>query len=156
LKLTWIDNSPNETGFALERRGSMDPFAQIAVVGPNVTSFADSGLTPGATYCYRVRAFNSAGWSPYTNEACGIATDMLSVGLNASAFTVGQTVAGSITVNNPGLPTTVDFFLGLLMPNGHTIALLTSGGFAIGDAGVPTSLRSVAHSVSLGTPFSVT
>src|SRR5262249_35186517 len=92
LKLTWIDNSPNETGFALERRGSMDPFAQIAVVGPNVTSFADSGLTPGATYCYRVRAFNSAGWSPYTNEACGIATDMLSVGLNASAFTVGQTV----------------------------------------------------------------
>src|SRR5262249_47920902 len=107
-------------------------------------------------YCYRVRAFNSAGVSPYTNEGCGAATEMLSVGLNASTFAMGQTVAGSIAVNNHGLPNTVDFFVGLLMPDQHTIAFLTSGGFALGDAAVLTSFRSVAHDVSLAAPFLVT
>jgi len=42
-------------------------------VGVNVTSYTDTNLTDGATYCYRVAAFNSAGSSAYTLEGCAAA-----------------------------------------------------------------------------------
>src|SRR5207245_1520762 len=62
----------NEDGFTIEREtGSTGTFAQIATVGPGVTSFADSGLASATTYCYRVQAFNVAGDSAYSNQACG-------------------------------------------------------------------------------------
>jgi len=71
LTATWADNSSNETGFKIERKtGAAGTFAQIASVGANTTSYTDSSLASGITYCYRVRAFNTAGNSAYTNEAC--------------------------------------------------------------------------------------
>jgi len=52
LTLSWADNSTNEDGFTIEREtGSTGTFAQIATVGPGVTSFADSGLASATTYC---------------------------------------------------------------------------------------------------------
>jgi hypothetical protein len=36
----------------------------------NVTSYVDTSVNRGVTYCYQVRAVNSAGASAYTNEAC--------------------------------------------------------------------------------------
>ena len=69
--LTWTDNSNNEDGFKIEREtGTSEAFTQIAAVRANVTSYNDSGLTSGTTYCYRVRAFNASGTSGYTAEAC--------------------------------------------------------------------------------------
>ena len=74
LTLTWVDNSTNEDGFKIERKtGTSGTFAQIATVGAKVTSYIDSTLTAGTTYCYQVRAFNTAGNSDYSNEACGTA-----------------------------------------------------------------------------------
>ncbi len=72
LQLTWIDNSEDEDGFRIERKlQSDDTYAVITTVGANVTSYGDSGLANSTAYCYRVNAFNSAGNSAYTNEACG-------------------------------------------------------------------------------------
>jgi hypothetical protein len=74
LEATWMDNSSNEDGFKIERRtGTTQTYTQIAIVGANVTSYNDSGLVDGDTYCYRVLAFNAAGSSPYSNEACAAA-----------------------------------------------------------------------------------
>jgi hypothetical protein len=74
LQLSWADNSTNEDGFKIERKtGTTGTYAQIATVGANVTSYTDAALVAGATYCYQVRAFNSAGNSPYTPEVCGAA-----------------------------------------------------------------------------------
>ena len=71
FQLTWVDNSQDEDGFNIERKlGTNETFSLIATVGPDVTSYSDENLANSTTYCYRVNAFNSAGNSDYTNEAC--------------------------------------------------------------------------------------
>ncbi|HWQ33109.1 MAG TPA: fibronectin type III domain-containing protein, partial [Blastocatellia bacterium] len=44
-------------------------FAEIAQVGANVTTYNNTGLAANTSYSYRVRAFNAAGDSGYTNTA---------------------------------------------------------------------------------------
>jgi Fibronectin type III domain/Peptidase_C39 like family len=70
INLAWTDNSTNESGFKIER----SPFApgswtQIATVGAGVQTYPNTGLASGTTYYYRVRAWNAAGDSGYSNEA---------------------------------------------------------------------------------------
>jgi hypothetical protein len=67
IDLAWTDNSDNETLFSIERSDSGGPFAEIDTVGPNVTSYSDTSVAAETTYSYRVRAYNSAGYSAYTN-----------------------------------------------------------------------------------------
>lgn len=91
LQLTWVDNSYNEAGFKIERStGTTGAYVQIATVGSNVSSYSDSNLANGTTYCYRVRAYNSAGESPYI-EACKATAQFYTL-------TVGKMGSGSGTV----------------------------------------------------------
>ena len=69
IDLSWKDNSDNENGFKVERRTATGSYVEIAAVGPNVTTFSDTGLARRTTYYYRVRAYNVAGYSSYSNEA---------------------------------------------------------------------------------------
>ncbi len=74
LKLTWQDNSSDETGFKVERKqGCCGPWTPLADVAANATGTAISystGLQCGGTsYAYRVWAFNAGGTSAKTNEA---------------------------------------------------------------------------------------
>ncbi len=69
INLAWTDNSSDETGFQIERSTDGANFGQIAALGAGVTSYQNSGLAPGTTYWYRVRAVNSGGNSPYSNVA---------------------------------------------------------------------------------------
>ncbi|MCC2667927.1 MAG: putative secreted protein, partial [Armatimonadetes bacterium] len=71
LRLTWSDSSTNEANFKIDRRVAPGSFAEVAQVDSNVTSFADTGLTPNTTYIYRVRATNALGSSAPSNEASG-------------------------------------------------------------------------------------
>lgn len=68
--LSWEDNSNNETGFRIERaiKGDTIIFEDLVEVAANSTSFQDDGLTPGATYFYRVRAINGNRSSFASNE----------------------------------------------------------------------------------------
>src|SRR5262249_58744358 len=66
---------------------------------------------------------------------------------------VGQTLVTSFSVNNPALPSVGDFFIGLLLPDGSTIAFLTPG-LAIGSTGNPAGFRPIAAGLSLASPFS--
>jgi hypothetical protein len=74
LSLTWVNNATNEAGFSIERSsGTTEAFAELTSTPAGVTTYTDSGLADGAaTYCYRVRAFNAAGYSGYSNVACGV------------------------------------------------------------------------------------
>ena len=71
INLSWTDNSGDESGFRIERckNPNCTSFVQIAEVGANVTTFADTTVNRNTSYNYRVRAFNAAGNSAYTNTA---------------------------------------------------------------------------------------
>jgi hypothetical protein len=72
VSLTWTDNANNETGFEIERStsGSGGPFSPLALVGPDVMTYNDTGLSAGSEYCYRVRAVNAVGASSFEGPAC--------------------------------------------------------------------------------------
>lgn len=69
INLAWTDNAINEDGFRVERcRGATcTGFAVIATLGPDLTTFANTGLASNTTYRYRVVAFNASGPSAYSN-----------------------------------------------------------------------------------------
>src|SRR6266496_4277289 len=75
IDLTWTDNADNETGFLIERApdnaGTPGTFAQVASVGANVVAFSNTLLNPSTRYWYRVRSYNSAQNSAYSNSASG-------------------------------------------------------------------------------------
>jgi hypothetical protein len=67
--LTWTDNSNNETGFKIERKTAATAYVEIAQQGSNATTYLDAAVVVGTAYTYRVRAFNAAGDSAFSNEA---------------------------------------------------------------------------------------
>jgi predicted phage tail protein len=69
IDLAWTDPSNNEDGFRIERSPDGVTFSLLATVGLNATNHADLGLAGATTYHYRVRAYNGAGNSSYTNTA---------------------------------------------------------------------------------------
>ena len=44
INLAWTDNASNESGFRIERSADGATFTEIGVVGPNVTTYANSSL----------------------------------------------------------------------------------------------------------------
>jgi hypothetical protein len=70
-RLMWTNGTTNQTGVRIERcQGSgCTNFTQIAMVGGTATTYTDSGLAANTTYRYRVRAYNSAENSQYSNTA---------------------------------------------------------------------------------------
>jgi List-Bact-rpt repeat protein len=100
LTLTWSDNSSNEDGFLVERRvGTTGNYAQIASVGIDVNSYIDTNLLNGTTYCYRVKSYNSAGSSEYSNEGCAT-TAAATTGFT---LTVSKRGTGAGTVTGTGI-----------------------------------------------------
>jgi hypothetical protein len=72
LTLAWQDNSNNEDGFKIERAdSSLGPWTQIAQLPVGQTSYQDTGVVANWVYYYRLRAYNAAGNSGYSNVASG-------------------------------------------------------------------------------------
>ncbi len=67
IHLVWNDNSPDETSFEVERKGTGD-FAKIYAVPFDTNSYHDASVSPGGTYTYRVRAINASRAGAYSNE----------------------------------------------------------------------------------------
>jgi titin len=65
IDLTW-DDVASETGYKLERKNG-GSWALLITLGPNSTSFADTGLTPETTYEYRILSYNLFGDSAYSD-----------------------------------------------------------------------------------------
>jgi hypothetical protein len=73
VRLTWTDNSQNETGFMIERCDTANVFRAIGSVAADSTTFIDQNIdTSRARFYYRVIAFTDTNdrkyFSPYSNE----------------------------------------------------------------------------------------
>lgn len=69
IDLAWTDNSSDENNFVVARSTtSGGTFTDIATLAANTTSYSNTGLPPGTTYYYRVRATNGNGDSANSNE----------------------------------------------------------------------------------------
>ena len=82
--LSWLDNAFNESGFSIQRSGNASfkknlttikigpnatVGANVTTVGPDVTTYVDTTVSPKTKYYYRVQAFNAVGSSAFTNTA---------------------------------------------------------------------------------------
>ena len=88
VNLLWDDNSNNETGFELWRKdGGNGTYRKIQTMGANTISTDDAGLSAFTDYFYKVRSFNSTGYSDYSNE---VSTSSISGGpWNLDAEAIG-------------------------------------------------------------------
>lgn len=70
IKLTWTDNSTNETGFKIFRSQSNNTsYALLTVVPAGTNTFTDQFLIADVTYYYKIQAINNGGESAFDNEA---------------------------------------------------------------------------------------
>ena len=99
IDLTWVDRSTTEQGFKIERNTGPGSsiFVQIATVGANVTSYSNTGLTGSTSYSYRVRAYNAAGDSNYSNTATAVT--QAAPALPASPTNLTATVISKSQIN---------------------------------------------------------
>ena len=60
ITLSWKDNSAREEGYQIDRKTGPDgAFSEINRVGPDISSYTDTGLEPSTSYSYRLRPYGS-------------------------------------------------------------------------------------------------
>ncbi|MEN9390136.1 MAG: hypothetical protein RLZZ283_236 [Candidatus Parcubacteria bacterium] len=71
IDLGWTDNASTtlEDGYSIERMVSGGSFSEIATTTTGVVTYSDLTVSASTTYVYRVRGFDSAGYSSYSNSA---------------------------------------------------------------------------------------
>ncbi|HEX9868887.1 MAG TPA: hypothetical protein VGC99_09890, partial [Candidatus Tectomicrobia bacterium] len=80
VDLAWQDNSGSEDSYVIERctvvvsgkgknKTTTCTFAALTTAAANTTVYRDESVASGAIYRYRLKAQNSLGASPYSNEA---------------------------------------------------------------------------------------
>lgn len=101
INLSWEDNSNIEDYFAIERKMGADfsysdiGYSEIATVGANVTTYSDTGLSPGTIYNYRIRAHSAAlGYSAYSHQA-PLNDIPLPLAVTPAAQTISNPVVGN-------------------------------------------------------------
>src|SRR3990172_6015935 len=67
VTLNWNDNSNNESGFKIERKGSSGDFVLLESVCENITTYTDNSVIDTRMYSYRVYAYNSTASSGFSN-----------------------------------------------------------------------------------------
>jgi hypothetical protein len=65
--LAWSDSSSNESGFRLQRSADGVAYTVIATLPAGTRAYTDVSVVPQKAYFYRVRAYNSAGGSGFSN-----------------------------------------------------------------------------------------
>jgi hypothetical protein len=99
VDLTWSDNSNNEESFKIGRSTDGVLFFSQETTDPNDTSYSDTTVAASTTYWYRIRAYNSDGYSSYAN--------VVSVTTPPSGGTTAKTPHGLYEIgggfDNPGI-----------------------------------------------------
>jgi len=98
VQLTWTDPNTQESGYVVERApAAAGPFAQVADLNNNNTTYTDAGLVPGTTLYYRVHARGKRGvTSPFSN----VVSARTQGGVDNMAPSVPSGVSASATLCN--------------------------------------------------------
>lgn len=152
VRLRWRDQSENEAGFVIERRG--DP-AERRNAEANQKSFIWRGLSPNSEACFKVRAHNDGGASSWLPE------DYRCVRTYESQPTGGPVVLEALACTNEGtLPSLADVQETQITFNNHLGRAVML--FELGQEGVrdltPRRLEpgtSTTVNTFLGNPFVV-
>ncbi|GAA4410856.1 hypothetical protein GCM10023187_35970 [Nibrella viscosa] len=91
IRLTWTDNTTNETGFEIEQSTDGRTFTKVADAAVNATSFTVTNLNPVTAYSFRVRAKFATGNSSYSNTASATTLARPPVVTNLAATAQGTT-----------------------------------------------------------------
>ncbi len=87
VSLSWNDNASDEYGFEVER--STDNGAQwtkLSSLASDSQTYTDNTVASASDYLYRIRAYNGAGSSDYSNEYSVTSLVATSLDLTASGF----------------------------------------------------------------------
>ncbi len=101
INLSW-DPAPGTTKYILYRSGGQGSGKGVRVIPANQTSFADTGLTPGIVYQYRVQSKRGSSSSPLSNQTSSLTP--------AAAAALAVTVQLTVTVHGKNLDAALDFF----------------------------------------------
>ena len=98
LKLSWNDNSDNETGFEVEKSTDGTTFTTLTSVAPNVNSYTENNVSPTQFASYRVRAINPSGNSSYSNvfNSASLATAPIVVNKIYNATSGGEGLSDAV------------------------------------------------------------
>ena len=146
IDLNWVGNSFGDS-FKIERAPESDgfpgPWTQIAQVLGSTTTYRNTGLAPGTTYYYRVRACNAGGNSDFSNVA------------NASTPALCATSVAGWGNNNAGQATPPSALTGLVAIAAgfqHGLGLKSDGtvvGWGNNSNGQTNVPASVTHAVAI-------
>ena len=128
VNLSWVDNSPNETGFRIERSIGTN-FVEITTVGAGITTFSDTGLVPGTNYLYRVRATNLLGDSAYSNQAT--ATTLVPPPATPTGLAATATSSSQINLTWSDVATETGFKIERKTGSGGTYAQIATVGAGV-------------------------
>lgn len=73
IRLSWTDNSTDETSFRIQRSiHDRNGFALLTTLPANTTVYTDTGVALDTTYWYRVQACNGDGCSAYSKDSYNV------------------------------------------------------------------------------------
>lgn len=100
--LSWTNNPTTTRPYSsvkVERSVDGGSWSQIASVSGTATSYSDASTSANHSYSYRLRACNSAGYSPYTSATAATYNTPAAPSSVSAAVKSGTTV--TVTVANP-------------------------------------------------------
>lgn len=103
IALAWTDNATDEVGYKVQRSYDGANWNEIASLSQNAAGYADSGLSAGQPYFYRIYAYNSMGNSAYSNTASATpvapVTDSTPPTINIVNPQPNTTVSGTVQIS---------------------------------------------------------
>ena len=132
VSLSWQDTSPNENGFEIWRDA-----VKIGETGKNIAVWTDKQVTAGATYCYKIVAFNKE-YVFVSEQKCATVPlpppNVEGFGIYAEARLEGIIVG--LFFNDPGTATGFE-----ITRNGEVIAIIPADTKAYRDANITAGVR---------------
>jgi len=130
IRLNWMDDADNEEGFEIQRATGGAVWQTIGSASANTTEYADTAVTSGTRYYYRVRATNGVGTSAYSGMAGALLPEaVIEAGgiLATDATWSGRVAVVSNVVVPQGITLTVSAGAEVRLTNGAWITAQEGG-----------------------------